>query len=799
MKNLKKIFSVLLAAASCLVQAQAEAPSSYYKSCEGKSGKALLSSLEDVVGDPSVPSYKGLWQVFKSSDVRSDGTIWDMYSTSKFKPGNDQCGNYKTVGDCYNREHSFPKSWFDEGKPMYSDAFHLYPTDGYVNSKRSNMPYGECADGQYPAAKGSVKPLGKTGKSTYPGYSGTVFEPDDEYKGDFARSYFYMAAAYNSRIADWNSDMLAGNSYPAYKSWAVEMLLKWHRQDPVSKKELDRNEAVYREQGNRNPFIDYPELAEHVWGDKKTEGWKSTSESTPVINRPVDGSTVTLPQTIVGVASTATVSVLASDLKDDIKVAVSGQGYSVSSTTIAKAKAMAGAEITVTYTPEEQGTASGTLTLTSGSAKSTVKLSCQAIGTIPAGPVNTVGEESFVATWNYVGDDDGGKYTLDVRQGGQSVSGYPAKVDAKAGSYNVEGLEPSTAYTYTVASLHLTSDPVKVTTSAPVPLVSILFDGELYFTTSAGESSEAAELLMLVENITDDITLSATEPFQLSSDKSTWASQITVSSEEDRFYLRLFSDRPGTYNGSITVQAGEYFDDRTEFSGVVTATPSSAAFCEDFEADATDMGTYSNKTYVGSACTWKVEDAGMWGTDDVHGGSQAMRMGKSATSTIEMADDHAPGFGTVTLWVEKWSRDADVSYELEYSTDRGASWKSAGTGTVTLGEYVQQTFVLNVAGPARIRVRQTEGKRFLIDDIEATAPTSFYEGITKPDYHRWDAFARGAQLVIEAYEAVDARVYALDGTEVFNSSVAQGTLSLDLASGLYIVVVDDFARRVLVK
>ena len=798
MKTFRHIIPAMLAAACAIFQADAKAPNSYYTSCEGKSGKALLSQLEDVVGDHTTVSYNGLWDLFETSDVRPDGTVWDMYSTAVFYPGKKQCGNYKKIGDCYNREHSFPKSWFNDAKPMYSDAYHLYPTDGYVNGQRSNLPFGECANGQYAESNGSNRALGKKGKSTFSGYSGTVFEPDDEYKGDFARSYFYMAAAYNSRIANWDSDMLAGNSYPAFSSWAVNLLLKWHRLDPVSQKEIDRNEVVYGRQKNRNPFIDHPELAEHIWGDKKNVGWQSGSAAEASLNQPVDGSSLALPSTIVGVASTATVSILGSNLQSDVTVSVAGSGFSVSPATVSKASAMSGASVTVSYLAEKEGKASGTLTVASGSAKATVSLSCEAIGTLPVGPVNTVGTESFVATWSYVGDDESGKYTLDVKQAGQSLSGYPRKVDAKAGYYRVEDLEPSTTYAYTVSSAHLSSTSLSVTTNAPVPAVTLLFDGDLHFTSTPGEPSEAAELLMVVENITDNISLKVNDPFQLSSDKASWATSLTLSPEEDRFYLRMLSHTAGSFDGTIKITAGAYTNDETEFTGTVLSSTSSA-FLEDFEADASAMGNYSTKSYQGSACLWNIADAGMWATDKPHGGEQVLRMGKSATSTLEMAEDHAAGFGTVTLWTMNWSNDAAPSYELEYSTDGGSSWTTAGTGKPSSSVYSQQTFTVNVPGPARIRVRQTEGKRFMIDDIEATGyTTSFYDS-EEPDYHRWDAFCRGGQLVVEAYENVDVQVFALDGTTVFNGTVAQGSLSLDLAAGLYIVAVDDFARRVLVK
>ncbi|MDE6118629.1 MAG: endonuclease, partial [Muribaculaceae bacterium] len=191
-------------------------PEGYYSAAYGRSGKNLLTSLHDIIDDHHNVGYDGLWQVYYTSDVREDGTLWDMYSTKHWTWGNKQCGNYKNVGDCYNREHSMPKSWFDDRSPMVSDAFHIYPTDGKVNGQRSNYPFGECSGGTTLPSNCGVRALGRLGTCTFPGYSGTVFEPDDEYKGDFARTYFYMATRYNDLIAGWSSPMLAGNSYPAY-------------------------------------------------------------------------------------------------------------------------------------------------------------------------------------------------------------------------------------------------------------------------------------------------------------------------------------------------------------------------------------------------------------------------------------------------------------------------------------------------------------------------------------------------------------------------------------------------------
>ena len=243
----------------------AQAPANYYETAANQQGADLKTALFHIVNAHTVRSYAQLWTDMQSTDQRADGRVWDMYSsTTDFTFVSDQCGNYKGEGDCYNREHSFPKSWFNDASPMYTDLFHLYPTDGYVNNRRSNYPFGETNRPTYTSDNG----FNRLGPSSVSGYSGTVFEPADEYKGDFARTYFYMATCYEDRIANWSSDMLDGKKYPGFATWALGMLLRWAAEDPVSEKEVERNNAVYRIQGNRNPYIDFPGLEQYVWGDK---------------------------------------------------------------------------------------------------------------------------------------------------------------------------------------------------------------------------------------------------------------------------------------------------------------------------------------------------------------------------------------------------------------------------------------------------------------------------------------------------------------------------------------------------
>lgn len=245
----------------------------YYKNANGKKGAALKTALCGIIYNRTERTYNDLWTDYYTTDVRSDGKIWDMYSNiTNFRPGKDQAGIYSGEGDVYNREHSFPKSWFGgEVPPMYTDLNHLYPTDGYVNNKRSNYPFGETKGESYKSANG----FSKLGKCTYPGYSGTVFEPNDEYKGDFARTYFYMVTCYEEKLPDWyrnnieSRPTLDGNEYPGLSSWQLAMLMEWAKKDPVSAKETNRNNAVYSIQNNRNPFIDYPGLEEYIWGSMK--------------------------------------------------------------------------------------------------------------------------------------------------------------------------------------------------------------------------------------------------------------------------------------------------------------------------------------------------------------------------------------------------------------------------------------------------------------------------------------------------------------------------------------------------
>ena len=287
---MKKLLALFIGLSlSVLVSAQ---PANYYNSANGLTGNQLKVALHNIVKGHESISYSQLWNAFWSTDNKGNGVVWDMYSDRPngnppytYYLGQDQCGNYNSEGDCYNREHSWPQSWFNEQTVPRSDLHHIFPTDGFVNGKRANYPFGEVRSATWTSQNGS-----KLGTCKTPGYSGTVFEPIDEYKGDFARALMYMSVRYYSEDGSWSSSDMTNKS--EIKKWAIDMLLRWNEQDPVSEKEKERNEVIYNDyQHNRNPFVDHPEYARMIW-DPTWSAVEETSEAVFLFPNPIEAGQV---------------------------------------------------------------------------------------------------------------------------------------------------------------------------------------------------------------------------------------------------------------------------------------------------------------------------------------------------------------------------------------------------------------------------------------------------------------------------------------------------------------------------
>lgn len=402
-------FSIQLLVSLSLI---AQIPSGYYTAAEGKSAAALKTQLSSIISAGYVDKgYDGLYDVYKTSDNLPTGKVWDMYAMKAdgtadyyFSHGTNTCGSYNSEGDCYNREHTFCDSWLGTASPQRSDAHHLIPTDGYVNNRRSSFPHGKVGSASWTSSNGSK--LGSSDPST--GYSGTVFEPIDEFKGDFARMYFYVATRYESKIAGWVNngsagEILAGNAYPAYKTWFYNLMLQWSKQDPVSKKEIDRNNAIALLQKNRNPYIDYPELADYIWGDKKTLAW-SINGSSVGLTSPTNGATLDFGKVAYQQTDTASIYIKGMNLTGDLTIALSGANasyFNLPATTISQANAMAGFKFVINYVAQAIGTHTAVITISGGGiATSTITLTATATDSFMALAASNITNNSFTANWS---------------------------------------------------------------------------------------------------------------------------------------------------------------------------------------------------------------------------------------------------------------------------------------------------------------------------------------------------------------------------------------------------------------
>lgn len=294
--------NVFLVISSIFSVACGQIPTGYYNSAEGKQGYELKTALKLIIDDHTVLSYNSLNNYYSQTDkdlyYENDGTLLDIYSEKPNGPeaytynfGNgSQCGTYDEEGDCWNKEHVFPQGFFNERLPMKSDLHQVLPVDGYVNNRRNNFNFGKVNNPTWTSTNGS-----KVGPCASPGSSGTCFEPINEFKGDIARIMFYFATRYENEVtsSSWDhhstqNNPLNGTNDQVYETWIVNLFMEWNDLDPVSQKEIDRNNKVYQIQGNRNPFVDHPEWVRKIW-DPNYAGTNDVKNSyAKVYPNPVD-------------------------------------------------------------------------------------------------------------------------------------------------------------------------------------------------------------------------------------------------------------------------------------------------------------------------------------------------------------------------------------------------------------------------------------------------------------------------------------------------------------------------------
>ena len=274
----------------------AQIPTGYYNTATG-TGYTLKTNLKKIIDNVNdgIPSehlhndqgYAALWTLYSQSAFRdnyyeNDGSLLDLYSENptgvdpyNYTSSAQQCGSYSSEGDCYNREHLVPQSYFDNFAvdPMKNDPFHVFPSDGKVNGDRNNLGFGKVSTATYTSQNGSRR--GPNTVNAYSSYAGTVFEPVDAFKGDVARAFFYFATRYEDNMDEFYStangatceakNMFDGSINKVFSDNFILLLIKWHKDDPVSAKEIAQNNAIYAHQNNRNPYIDHPEYICQIW------------------------------------------------------------------------------------------------------------------------------------------------------------------------------------------------------------------------------------------------------------------------------------------------------------------------------------------------------------------------------------------------------------------------------------------------------------------------------------------------------------------------------------------------------
>ena len=389
------IITALCAACFSLM---ADMPRDYYpNTLEGKSGAELKTELHNLLKNHTRIAYGSrnydgacTWTVFKQSDKRANGKVWDMYSNNTYSFSS---GAAKGM----NIEHSVPKSWwgdsnYDDTTPGYPyqydasyDLHHLTPADASANMAKSNYALGEVIT---PSFDNEVSKIG-TGYAN--GKATNLFEPADEYKGDFARMYLYFVTCYQDYI--WQSlanTMFAQNSYPTLNAYGQTLLLKWHRQDPVSQKEIDRNNAVYSFQGNRNPYIDYPNLVEYIWGDSIDYefSFSGGQTSTPAIT--VSSTRIDFGYIADGTSKHAEVYLKGRNLTSPVTAQILNDDrgeFTIASTSFAAdALNTTGINLTVTFSPQTTGAHNATLRLTSSDLESATDIALS--GSVLSSQVN---------------------------------------------------------------------------------------------------------------------------------------------------------------------------------------------------------------------------------------------------------------------------------------------------------------------------------------------------------------------------------------------------------------------------
>ena len=472
-------------------------PVGYYSSINGKRGQDLKNAVHSLLKNHTVVTYSSLWYHFPSTDCRLDNSsqVWDMYSniTRYFR-------GYSAVSGM-NREHSFPKSWWGGTQvDAYTDLNHLYPSDGDANLAKNNYPLGEVSTASFNNGLTKVgTPIAGQG-----GGCSMVFEPGDEYKGDFARTYFYMATCYQDYTWKYTY-MVSNSSWLTLNQWSIDMLLRWSREDPVSDKEVARNEAIYKIQNNRNPFIDNPNLAEFIWGNRYGDVFNIDDSGTepqgdPILITPNQGTVIEMGDVALGKSLTMTVYVKGKYLNNDLQVLLYRDDYKMFSLPVnsiprAVANSEVGYPLNITYTPTTLGNhqcrliiLDGGLTGSYGADILAQCLPVPSLSVINALEASDIQGHNYTARWEAAPEEVDYYIVNRIVYDDQNSIVSSDQFSTDETSYLFDDLMNGQTHTYTVQSFRLgyTSVPSNVITEEATGINGIEADKPIAFIATEG-------------------------------------------------------------------------------------------------------------------------------------------------------------------------------------------------------------------------------------------------------------------------------------------------------------------------
>ena len=735
LKRVRVLFYALFLSGFCLAQTSKD----YYHTIEGLKKAELKTALHKIIQPVQVLKYGGkgvgyTWSGFVITDSLPEGNVLDRYSFVQ------RSFNGLNAVDGMNIEHSFANSWWGHTvNNAYCDLFNLFPSDGVANGRKSNNPIGEVTE--FPLFDNGVIKVGRS--TSYKEDSLiTVWEPGDNWKGDFARTYFYMATCYEDYIDQWQTKegllMIEKSTYPTLKPWVLKLLLEWDKNDPVDEIEKTRNERVFSIQGNRNPFVDYPELSAYVWGDSTTYAFYINPQAeTPDLFIPLENDTLDFGLQSLSKGLVADIDVRGRNLTNGITLSVDNNRFSIDGkTTLSNEELTQGVRVRVRCNPAAEGIQQTAITLKGEGFLQTNILRADFVTGIPAyrakDIVCTVNSKSFVASWMDMQSDvqySLNVYTKDAAGNRTSITGYPQKMAET--SAKISALKANTLYYYDVTlyggegEVLMKSNEVVVQMPKVEPVFSIKQD-ELVFVTSPGQPSVAQRIDITALEVPEYKTfLSVDYPFEVSVDGINWFSQLNVTGTTQFFHIRLKAlAEEGLYEGELILSTPNVPE---IVVSVIGEADKQKSFFENFENGS--KTAYAEATVNCSAASWVMTNALLGGDqNDLNNQSKSVRMKvvqdnttKNYATKLEMTIDKLNGCDTLSFYAGLYGKDTGAKLKISYSLNQGTNWIPVENELVfKSGEWKRYAYYLHAQGHIRLKFEGigTNGKRLNIDDIQ---------------------------------------------------------------------------------